>query len=789
MRAAIMAPPPARTRRAGVGVGGAVWTAARAAVRRRRLQTFVIFLVVLLCTSTVVVSLALLDAASTPFDRAFERQRGAHAIAAYDPAAVTGDQLTAAGDGVQAANGPFGQVVLEPETDRPMPGVDGPMTVVGRADPGGAVDRLDVWRGRWPSAPGEIVLNEVPQTEAFDLGIVGETTTVTAGGTTFTVVGWAHSVSGSADGWVTPAQVAALGPTGTQMLYRFTGDVSSRAAVDQRLAGVTTGLPAGALIAAQPYLVIKERVAAQPGTYLPFLGTFGVLGLLVAVIIVGNVVSGAVVSGFRHIGLLKALGFTPRQVVTVYLTMVTVPALAGAVMGTVLGTLAARPVLGDTFRGLGFGEVGVRPWVWAVALLGVPGMVVLAALLPAWRAHRLSAAEAISAGSMPRRGRALRVQRALSGTRLPRAISLGLGLPFARPARTALTMASLLLGVVTVTFATGLSDSIIRVAEIGDRSGGGIGVRASQLGRTSTATHTETEAMLRGLPGTERVAVALGRQVTVPGDSEPILINFARGDVAEMGYRDQILEGRWMAGPNEVVAPSQLLNERGLRVGDRLTIEMRGVRSEMTVVGETVRGFPGPEGLFALWHDFPDADPIDFFYQVQVTESTDVQAYAAAVTEADPGLFAWSNSGGNDFAIVVTTFSSVLGLLLAAVAALGVLNTVALNVHDRRRDLGMLKSIGMTPRQVVTMTVSSMAALGVAGGLIGMPLGMLAHGVVVPLAADAAKVRLPEYVLAVWSPGTVVLMLLSGVLIAVLGALLPARAAARLTIARVLHNE
>ncbi|WP_328470445.1 ABC transporter permease [Actinoplanes sp. NBC_00393] len=769
----------------------AVWTAARAAVRRRKLQTFVIFLVVLMCTATVTVSLALLDAASAPFDRAFEQQKGAHAIAAYDPAKVTGAELAAARTGVSAMTGPFGQVVLEPEEDR-APGVDGPLTVVGRADPGGEVDQVDVWRGRWPSAPGEIVLDEVPQFDEWALNMLDERTTVTAGGKTFTVVGWAFSLSGSADAWVTPEQIAALKPSGTQMLYRFTGDVSTRAAVDQRMAGVTTGLPDGALLAAQPYLVIKEDAAAEPGVYLPFLATFGVLGLLVALIIVGNVVSGAVISGFRHIGVLKSLGFTPRQVVAVYLTMVSVPAVIGAIPGTVLGAFGARALLSNTFAGLGFGVgTGARLWVWIVALLGVPGLVFLAALLPALRARRLSAAEAISAGTAPRRGRALRIQRSLSGTRLPRSVSLGLGLPFARPGRTALTMASLLLGVVSVTFATGLSGSLIRVGEVDDYSGGDLGVRADAGPNSTPSTRpdAEVEQLLRGLPGAERVAVAVGRQVSVLGDSEPMQFNFARGEVAEMGYRAQVLEGRWIAADDEVVAPSQLLNERGLAIGDRLTVEIDGVRSSYTIVGETVRGFPGPEGMFAPWRTFADAEPQDFFYQVQVTDGTDIDAYAAAVRAADPGLFAWNNTGGNELTIVVTGFSTVLALLLATVAALGVLNTVALNVQERRRDLGMLKSIGMTPRQVVIMTVTSMAALGVAGGLIGLPLGMAAHRLVVPLAADAAKVRLPDYVFQVWDPASLAVMALSGVLIAVIGALLPARRASRLTIAQVLHNE
>ena len=63
----------------------AVWRAARAAVRRRRLQTLVIALVTLTSTAATVVALGLLDAASAPFDKAFGRQRGPHVTAVFDP--------------------------------------------------------------------------------------------------------------------------------------------------------------------------------------------------------------------------------------------------------------------------------------------------------------------------------------------------------------------------------------------------------------------------------------------------------------------------------------------------------------------------------------------------------------------------------------------------------------------------------------------------------------------------------------------------------------------------------
>ncbi|MER6567582.1 FtsX-like permease family protein [Streptomyces sp. NPDC001093] len=128
--------------------------------------------------------------------------------------------------------------------------------------------------------------------------------------------------------------------------------------------------------------------------------------------------------------------------------------------------------------------------------------------------------------------------------------------------------------------------------------------------------------------------------------------------------------------------------------------------------------------------------------------------------------------------------------MLTLVAAMGVFNSVVLNARERRRDLGMLKSIGMTPRQVTVMMVVSMAGLGLVGGILGLPLGVAAYHVVIPITEYAAQLTFSARMLDVWPPGVMTLMVLAGVAIAALGAVLPARAAARHTIAaRVLHTE
>ncbi|MEO3929671.1 FtsX-like permease family protein [Micromonosporaceae bacterium B7E4] len=784
---------------------GAVWRAARAAVRRRKLQTVVIGLVLLFSAATTVMALGLLVASTAPFDDAFDRQRGAHAVATYDSARVSGAQLEQAArrGGVEAVAGPFAQAVLEVPLKGPgLPG--GPLNVVGRADPAGPVDRVDLWAGRWPSAPGEIVLNDTPP--PADLAGFGPeggespigSTAEIPGGPTLTVVGMAHSLGRTADAWVTPEQVQAFRPSSTQMLYRFSS-AGSDDEIGAGMATVTEGLPADALLATQSYLLVKQSVAAEPGVFVPFLMVFGILGLVAAVLIVANVVSGAVVSGFRHIGILKALGFTPGQVLAVYLVMVSVPAVLGCALGTVLGNLGARPLLDMSFQGMGFGPVGISPLVSVATLLGMPVVVVLAALVPASRARRLSAVEAISAGSTPRLGRGLRVQRWLGGTRLPRAVSLGLGLPFARPGRTVLTMSAVLLGVTTVTFATGLTSTVTRYADATDGNDH-VGVRAtdperSSLRPASSLTDPQIEALLRTLPGTNRVTVNLTLDFALVGSARPVGVNFLRGDVQTQGYPEQVVEGRWLAGPDEVVAPSEWLGERGLAVGDRIALEADGRRSTATIVGETMGGAPGPPGLLADWSAVARLAPAhqlgnhELLYQIQLAPGTDVPAYTAAVQAADPGLDAWDNGGTDSFTVAAVSLAAVVTLMLGIVTALAVFNTVVLNTRERRRDLGMLKSIGMTPRQVTAMMVTSMAVLGTLGGLLGIPVGIVAHRLVVPIASGAAQIRVPDSLVNVWEAPLLGVLALAGAVIAMLGALLPARSAARLPIAEVLHNE
>ncbi|MFC6083607.1 FtsX-like permease family protein [Sphaerisporangium aureirubrum] len=758
----------------------AVWRAARAAVRRRRLQTTVIGIVVGLSSVLIVVGLALMAATFGPFDQAYTQQQGAHLVASFDSGKATDAALAGSAhrSGVSAAAGPFGQAAVEVTMDPDQPPIV--MTVVGRDKPDTAVDKLYVWRGRWVTGPGEIVINAEP-----DADVPSRLDTVTLdNGRTVKVVGFAYSVSRSAQAWVASEEMEALHPTAEQMLYRFTA-AATGAEIGAGQAAVTAGMPAGALLGTQSYLTLRANAELSAGIFVPFLMIFGCFGLVVAVLIVANVISGAVVAGLRHIGVLKALGFTPNQVMAVYLTMVLLPTVAAAVLGTFLGNLLAMTVLSSAFfESYGAGAFHVAPWITITALLGVPVLVGLTALLSSVRARRLSAVEAISAGSAPRRGRGLRVQRRLGGTRLPRAVSLGAGLPLARPARSALTAAAVLLGVAGVTVAIGLSGSVTAYVDADSRADAvQVEVRPARGG--PALGDQADESMLRALPGAERVVARKELIMRRIGGTEPTRVRFYRG--SDAGF--EMLRGRWPAAAGEVAVSRRFLTQSGLALGDTFTLDRDGKRLSARVVGEVLMGAVDP--VLSNWATLTQMAPGSRAdgYEVKLATGADDAAYAAAVKAADPGLDARPKRVPGSVLVAIYSTITLLTLLLGAVAALGVFNTVVLNVRERRRELGTLKSIGMTPRQVVLMMVTSMAALGLAGGLAGVPIGVVFQRYAMYAIARAAQIVIPEHMLDLYSVPVVVLLVLAGAVIAAAGAFLPSRSAARLTIADALRTE
>lgn len=420
---------------------GAVARAVRGGIGPRRgVQTVVIALVLVVSTASSVLGLALVVDSHATFDHAFSAQRGAHLVTTVNPSRATPAQLGATSrlPRVAAAAGPFAEANVSATDSSPggPVAVLPPLTLAGRATSGGPVDDITLEDGHWPQRPGQIVMEA--NSDAFGTGI-GHTVTVTSapGKPRLTVVGLATSVSRSADGWVAPAEIPVLSSPGTpataEMLYRLRS-AGTAAGVSAGEAAVTRALPAGAVTGTQSYLNVRAAQRTQIAVYTPFVVAFAMIGLVMSVLIVANVVSGAVIAGYYRIGVLKSIGFTPGQVISAYTGQVIVPAVLGCLAGVALGNLLSTPLLGKTADVYKVGRLGVPRWVNVTVPLAMCGLVALASMLSALRAGRLSATQALSTGRAPRTGRGYLAHRLLGRLPLPRPVTIGLASPFSRPA-------------------------------------------------------------------------------------------------------------------------------------------------------------------------------------------------------------------------------------------------------------------------------------------------------------------------------------------------------------------
>jgi putative ABC transport system permease protein len=754
----------------------------RSGAGRRRVQSAVIGLATTMAVTSAVLGGALLVASQAPFDDAFGAQRGAHLTVQFDGTKTTASQVAMA-PGVTAVAGPFAVASLTPELDgTALP----PLTVAGRAEPGGAVDALTLTQGRWATGPGEIVLSA-------DGGLGAPVATLRfpelPGAPALTVVGLARSISRTADAWVLPG---VLPGANFRMLYRFSAAATAEQ-VDADRAAVAAKVAPDAVSGVQSWLTVRQVAVRATALFVPFLIAFGVLGLVMAVLIVGNIVAGAVGAGRRRIGVLKALGFTPGQVVRAYIGQALIPAAVGVVLGVAAGNALAVPVLAETQEAYAVSSLAVPLWIDAAVTAGAVAVVTLTAWASAWRAGRLPTVDALALGHTPPAGRGRWAARLASRSALPRPVGLGLARPFSRPARTLAMFAAVAFGATAVTFAVGLSSSLLAVQTARDHDIADVSVGAPrpEPGARPAEDRPITDpaavaAAIAAQPGTRASYGVAHADATVAGVTGSVPVTSFTGDASWGGY--QLTAGHWLAAPGDAVVPTAFLTATGTHPGDRVTLYVRSEAVTVRLVGEV---FDTRHGGMTVYTALPKLRP-DTFY-VSLRPGTDLAAYTGALNPALAGLDVAADAappaGGSGQIAALTALTAVLTLMLVVVAGLGVLNGVVLDTRERVRDLGICKALGMTPRQTLTMVLASVGAAGLTGGLAGVPAGTLLHAAILPAMGRATGITLPPSAFAVYRPGELVLLALGGLVIALVGALLPAGWAARTRTATALRAE
>ncbi|HEY3072633.1 MAG TPA: ABC transporter permease [Candidatus Limnocylindrales bacterium] len=244
-----------------------------------------------------------------------------------------------------------------------------------------------------------------------------------------------------------------------------------------------------------------------------------------------------------------------------------------------------------------------------------------------------------------------------------------------------------------------------------------------------------------------------------------------------------------------ILLPRSVAERLGLHLGSAMAFQGAGGKPiELRIAGIIERGLPGSSGE-ALVIGWPDASAslgvvgADFFAARFAPGETGAAARprleaAARQLALEPAPLdrvqgAVSSALGQVFGLF-----DALAVVAVIVAGLGIVNTLTMNVLERVREIGVLRAIGMTRRQVWRMVVVEAGVLGLVGAIIGCVVGLAAGFLMLGLVAAGGlgvAVQVP------WL--TLVLAAVFATAVAMLAAFQPARIASRISIVRAVQYE
>jgi putative ABC transport system permease protein len=364
------------------------------------------------------------------------------------------------------------------------------------------------------------------------------------------------------------------------------------------------------------------------------------------------------------------------------------------------------------------------------------------------------------------------------------------------PARTAVTAAALMVGLALVVFvsvfAAGLKDSIN--GAIADRAKADLVVTSDTVAPLSRAAGP----LIDRLPTVVATAPQYLDQVQVNGRKSNAVTDQLAG-IDPLTLRD-VYRFHWLHGSDadlqRVVGTSVLVEEQfakahGIAVGDRFRVTgPTGRRATLTAIAE----YRDPQLMQGLMADVAEfralsslRDPMSYF--VTLAAGTDVAAAQRQVKAAlaqFPSAKVRTSAQYSDY--IGAQLDQIVYLLYALLAMsivismFGIANSLFLSIHERTRELGMLRAIGATAAQVRRMIRYESVITSLIGGVLGTGVGILFAW----LTTFAVKDLGVGFSLPV---GQLVIFLLLAVVVGVLGAVAPARRAARLQILEAVRSE
>jgi putative ABC transport system permease protein len=380
-----------------------------------------------------------------------------------------------------------------------------------------------------------------------------------------------------------------------------------------------------------------------------------------------------------------------------------------------------------------------------------------------------------------------------------------------RKLRTALTILGITIGIWALVVFSSMANKINQIVAGGSQyfEGKILVTDASNLavGAGFTPMRTEVADQIRDLDG---VAAAAGEvqlifdpEANAFGGAQTIVGTVAGSDEGHETFELSTAQGRLLTEADEgslvILLGSDMARQQSAAVGD--TMEMRGERFEVVGILEPTLTAPDTSVFVPLsaaqllFHKtlpaaVQDAIPADqLISQVVVypEADTDSAALATLIKERVENV---KTLTGAEFDEQIGSATAIFNAIIIGVAVislvvggLSVINTMAMSVAERTREIGIKRAIGGSRRRIIRELVTEAALIGFIGGVIGLLLG----AIVVVFANEAG--RDSGTILFDLTPGTAIFAVAFSTILGMVAGVIPAWSAARLDPVEALRYE
>ena len=533
------------------------------------------------------------------------------------------------------------------------------------------------------------------------------------------------------------------------------------------------------------------------GILLLAMSSFGLFVLVLSGILVINLLTAMMASQVRQIGVMKAIGGTRGQVARIYFGQALFLGIAAVIVSIPLGILGSRVLCRyiATFLNFDINSFATPLWVYLlVTLIGIVAPLIAAAY-PVWRGTATPVRVALSDFGVSQANFGAnafdRAVARIGGTFS--LIAFAIRNSFRRRARLVLTLLTLAAGGLFFLSALNVRASMVNTLDqmFGAKKfdltvwfGNLYEVEKIEkaISNTQGVTRAEGWFTTEGARGDRRFGI-----VALPPDTQLQDFEIVEGRKLTPQDTDAIVINNALAG-----------REPKMHVGQSVGLRIEGEESTWRVVGIAREAFsPGAVGYIPL--SFMQQRHPGMVNNLRLAlDNTEPDAIAALKTELDRNLEKQGvrargsvTKGESRFAfdehmLMIYVFLIIMSVIVGGVGGLGLMTTMSLNVLERRREMGVMRALGATPRIVWVMIVAE----GVAIGLLSWTIAALLAWPVSKVVGDSlVRVMFRSGLDFTFEPLGLLIWMLVSIALSAVASFLPAWKASRVTVREALAYQ